>query len=204
MGDPKKLKKKYETPSHPWQGDRIKEEKEIMVKYGLKNKREVWKAQSYLRRLRKQAVSLQAMNRSGNKQSQKESGLLIQRCHKLGLLSEGSPLQDVLAIDLDMVLSRRLQSLVYTKGLAQTPKQARQMINHGHVILKDRRITIPGLLISRFEESFIEYEAASPFASELHPMRPKGTAAVEDMAPSQVEQKITIEAPKEEEGEKSE
>ena len=202
MGDPKKLKKRYETPSHPWQGERIKEEKGLMVKYGLKNKREVWKAQSYLRRLRKQAVGLQAMNRTGNDQSQKETGLLLKRCHKLGFLSEGAPLKDVLAIDVEMVFSRRLQSLVYTKGLAQTPKQARQMINHGHIILKDRRVTIPGLLVNRFEEGFIEYEAASPYSSELHPMRPKGTAPSEEIIPSQVEQKITIEAPKKEEGEK--
>ena len=57
-------------------------------------------------------------------------------------------------------------------------------------------------MVNRFEEGFIEYEAASPYSSELHPMRPKGTAPSEEIIPSQVEQKITIEAPKKEEGEK--
>ncbi len=42
MGDPKFSRKKYETPNHPWQTARIKEEKDICKKYGLKNKTEIW------------------------------------------------------------------------------------------------------------------------------------------------------------------
>jgi small subunit ribosomal protein S4 len=34
MGDPRKRKKKYETPTHPWQKDRIDDEKELRRKYG--------------------------------------------------------------------------------------------------------------------------------------------------------------------------
>jgi len=195
MGDPRRLKKKYDTPSHPWQGERIQEEKELIVKYGLKNKKEVWKVQSYLRKLRSQARNLQATNRTGNRQSIKETDLLLKRCYRLGLLSEGAPLNEVLAIDVERILSRRLQSLVYTKGLASTPKQARQMINHGHIILKDRRMTIPGFLVSRFEENFIDYDPSSPFISEMHPMRPKSAPVEDDGLPSQVGDKIRIEAP---------
>jgi len=46
MGKPKFSRKKYETPSHPWQEDRIKAENELVKKYGLKNKKEVWKART--------------------------------------------------------------------------------------------------------------------------------------------------------------
>ena len=49
MGDPKKQRKKYETPLHPWQGERILAEKKIMEEYGLKNKKEIWKMNSMLR-----------------------------------------------------------------------------------------------------------------------------------------------------------
>ena len=40
MGKPKFSRKKYETPSHPWEEDRIKLENELIKKYGLKNKSE--------------------------------------------------------------------------------------------------------------------------------------------------------------------
>lgn len=196
MGDPRRLRKRFDTPSHPWQGERIKEEKELMVKYGLKNKKEVWRIESYLKKLRGQARHLQALIRTENQQAIKEADLLLKRCYRLGLLSEGAPLVDVLSIQREVILSRRLQTIVYTKGLAQTPKQARQMINHGHIIINDRRVTIPGLLVKKNEESFIEYESKSPYAFEEHPMRPKtGTieGGIDD--PSQVPEKIKIDAP---------
>lgn len=199
MGDPRRLKKRYDTPSHPWQGERIKEEKELMVKYGLKSKKEVWKIESYLRNLRGQARNLQALIRTENPQAIKEADLLLKRCYKLGLLSDGAPLVDVLSIQMEVLLARRLQTIVYTKGLAQTPKQARQMINHGHIVINDRRVTIPGLLVKKNEESFIDYENNSPFAFEEHPMRPK-SGSVEGLPddPSQVPEKIKIDAPSEE------
>ena len=196
MGDPRKLKKKFESPSHPWQGERIKEEKELMIKFGLKNKKEVWKAESYLRNLRGQARNLQAQIRTENKQAIKEADLLLKKCAKLGFLGEGAPLNEVLAIEIETLLSRRLQTLVYTKGLAGTPKQARQMINHGHIILKDRRVTIPGLIVPKQDERFIEYDQKSPFAFEEHPMRPKAETTVNPFeGTSQVPEKISIEAP---------
>ena len=40
MGDPRKLRKKYYPPSHPWQKIRIDEEKILMKDYGFKNKKE--------------------------------------------------------------------------------------------------------------------------------------------------------------------
>lgn len=202
MGDPRKLRKRYDTPSHPWQGERIKEEKELMIKFGLKNKKEVWKAQSYLRDLRGQARTLQAHIRTENKQSIKEADLLLKRCYKLGILNEGAPLQDVLAIEIETVLSRRLQTLVYTKGLASTPKQARQLISHGHIILKDRRATIPGMLVPKFDERTLNYDESSPFAFEEHPMRPKSSIQSEGIeGVSQVPEKISIEVPSSDGGE---
>ena len=38
MGDPKKIRKSYRTPSHPWQKQRIVEEDELLKTYGIKNK----------------------------------------------------------------------------------------------------------------------------------------------------------------------
>ena len=38
MGDPKKIRKKYSTPKHPWEGARIEEEKKLLKDYGIKKK----------------------------------------------------------------------------------------------------------------------------------------------------------------------
>jgi hypothetical protein len=43
MGDPKKIRKKFSKPRHPWQKARIEEEKVLVIGFGLKNKREVYR-----------------------------------------------------------------------------------------------------------------------------------------------------------------
>ena len=65
----------------------------------------------------------------------------------------------------------RLQTIVFEKGLANTIKQARQMINHGHVFLNGHRVTVPGYIVLRSEESTIEYTPSSAFTDDMHPMR---------------------------------
>lgn len=192
MGDPKKLRKNYDAPSHPWRGDRIKEEKELMIKYGLKNKTEVYKAYSYLRTLRSQARTLQAQVRTGHRQSLKETDQLLKRCIRLGLLPDGASLQDILGLNVESILSRRFQTIVYNKGLSQTPDQARQMIVHGHVSLTERKVTIPGLLINKGDERTIEYSGRSPYRSEDHPMRPQTNQEGAVDNPSQVPEKVNI------------
>ena len=45
------------------------------------------------------------------------------------------------------------------------------MIVHGHVFMNGHRVTIPGYIVTRDEESSIMYNPASPFNDEMHPMR---------------------------------
>ncbi len=172
MGDPKFSRRKYDTPSHPWQGTRIKEENELIKKYGLKNKRELWKVQSELRNYRRQGRNLLARLRLGEEQAQKERIGLLKKLAKLGVLPEDATLDDVLALDVERMLERRLQTLVYLKGLAYTPKQARQLIVHGHTVVNERKVTVPGYLVKKLEEATIAYNPYSPVANELHPLRP--------------------------------
>ncbi len=179
MGDPKFSRRKYDTPSHPWQAGRIQEENELIKKYGLRNKKEVWKAQSYLRNLRRQARELQARLRTKNPQAEKEFRNLMRRTAELGLLPDGASLDDVLALSIDSILGRRLQTLVYQKGLASTLRHARQMIVHGHVGVGGRKVRVPGYLVKRMEAESIAYSEGSPFTSELHPMRPRPKEAEE-------------------------
>jgi small subunit ribosomal protein S4 len=173
MGDPKFSRKKYDTPSHPWQAARIKEENDILKKYGLKNKKEAWKAQSYLRNLRRQARELQARLRTKDPQAELEYKNLMKRTMTLGVLVEKTTLDDVLSLTIESVLGRRLQTLVYQKGLASTLGQARQLIVHGHIAIDERKVRIPGYLVKQGEVEKITYKDSSPFSNELHPMRPK-------------------------------
>ncbi len=171
MGDPKFSRKTYDTPSHPWQGERIKAEVEVVRAFGLKNKTEVWKAETILRNLRKQSRDLQARLRTGDEQAKIEADALLIKCGRLGYLPVGSNLNDILTLKDEDVLSRRLQTIVYEKGLASTIKQARQMITHGHIFMNGHRVTVPGYLVTRAEESSIEFNPTSPFTDEMHPMR---------------------------------
>lgn len=172
MGDPKFPRRTYDTPSHPWEGERIKEEQALVRKYGLKNKKELWKAQSILRNFRRQSRELQARLRYEEEQADIEKDKLLKRCGRMGILPmDGSTLDDVLVLNPESILTRRLQTLVCNKGLASTNNQARQLIVHGHINVDDRRVTIPGYLVKRDEEAKIEYSGRSPFADDLHPIR---------------------------------
>jgi small subunit ribosomal protein S4 len=172
MGDPKFSRRSYDTPSHPWQGERIKAEVVLVNQFGLKNKTEVWKAQSVLRNFRKQARELQALLRTGDAQAKRESDALIAKCGRMGLLPmDGATLNDIMTLNEESILARRLQTIVFEKGMASTVGQARQMIVHGHIFMNGHRVTVPGYIVTRKEESSIMYDPASPFNDEMHPMR---------------------------------
>ncbi len=145
MGDPKFLRRTYDTPKHPWEGPRMAEERRVVDKYGLKNKREFWKAQSVLRNVRRQARELQARLRAGEPQAVQETKWLLDRMTRLGLLAAGSPtVDDVLALSVEGFLERRLDWQVFQRGLAPTAKSARKLIVHGHISLDEHRVTRPG------------------------------------------------------------
>ena len=173
MGKPKFSRKKYDTPSHPWQEDRINAENELTKKYGLKNKREVWKAETALRKYRGQARELLAKIGGGDAQIKKESDQLLMHLTRMNILPPTSTLDDVLALETESILSRRLQTLAYLKGLANTPVQARQLISHGHIAISGRKITVPGYIVTKDEESDIGYGTGSPLNDLLHPTRPQ-------------------------------
>ncbi|MDP2908279.1 MAG: 30S ribosomal protein S4 [Nanoarchaeota archaeon] len=168
MGDPKHLRRKYSTPSHPWQKGRIEEEKVLLKDYGLKNKKEIWRIDSFLNRLKRQAKSLIART---DTQSQKEEKQLVARLARLNLVKENAKMDDILGLDIKNVMDRRLQTQAYSKGLSRTVKQARQFITHGHIFVGDKKVTIPSYLVKQEEENLIRFEEGSSLASADHPER---------------------------------
>ncbi len=160
MGDPRKPRKKWIGPKHPWRRERLMEEMRLVGEYGLRNKRELWIAQTLIRKFRHQARSLLAVPREFR---EKQERALLHRLHVLGLLPENATLDDVLSLTVEDLLERRLQTIVYRKGLANTIYQARQLIVHGHIAIGGRRVTSPSYLISKEEEDLIDYAPTSPF-----------------------------------------
>ena len=164
----------YETPNHPFQGERIAAEGDLLSRYGLANKEELWRAQSELRDYRREARRLIG-DAQGNTDAAADAGeKFLARLKRIGVLDEGDSLDDVLSLDETDILERRLQTVAYRKGLGNTPKQARQFIVHGHVTIDGARVGAPSYKIDVSEEDLLEFDENSPLADDLHPERAEG------------------------------
>jgi small subunit ribosomal protein S4 len=168
MGDPKRQKKKYETPRFPWRTDILQEELKLLGQYGLRNKRELWRHKTMLSEFRGIARAL--IGKSPEERRKTEEALLT-RLKKLGIIRETAVLDDVLDLTIEDVLERRLQTIVFRKGLAKSIHQARQLITHGHIVIGKQRVTVPSYMVTRDEEEQITYAPQSPLANPSHPLR---------------------------------
>ena len=146
----KKLTQTYETPNEGWSQERIQREHELTEEYGLQNKREIYKAQSELRSLRRQARNIFAT------QDETQRKELLQKVQKLGLIPSDGQLEDILTLDVEDILDRRLQTAVNRRGHSDTPTQARQLVTHGHVYIGDQKVTAPGYTLTKKEEKKLE------------------------------------------------
>lgn len=176
MGYPGKSQKMFARPRTPWQAERIAGEVEVVKAFGLRNKRELWKAQAILRKYRQASRTMLAAVSMG--QTPPKAEAILTRLKKLGLLKEDGDLDAILSMKVSDVLERRLQTQVYRQGLANSLKQSRQFIVHGHIQISGRRVDVPGLLVKRGEEMTIDYYMGSPMAKEGHPERASRTPRV--------------------------
>lgn len=168
MGDPKKPKKKYESPRFPWRADILQEELKLLGQYGLRNKRELWRTKTLLSKFRSIA---RALIGKSPEERRKQEEQLLNRLKKYGIIHETAVLDNVLDLTVEDILERRLQTIVFRKGMAKTIYQARQLITHGHIAIGGRRVTVPGYLVKREEENQITYAQKSPLANPNHPAR---------------------------------
>ena len=176
MGDPKRQRKKYITPGHPWQKERLLEEMQIVGKYGLRNKRELWRQQALLKKYRSVAKDLLGMPEEKRAALEEE---VKQKLYRLGILqSEDATIDDILRLTVETFLERRLQTVVYKLGLAKTIYQARQLITHGHIQIGNQVVSSPGYIVKRGEEEQIKYATGSSFANPDHPLRKELSGAL--------------------------
>lgn len=168
MGSIKRLTNKYETPDHPWRKDRIDTERALRKKYGLKNTRELWKVGSKLKSFKDQIKSFATMPAI---QGALEKKQLITRLEKFGIMPEENNLENVLGYTPEVLLDRRLQTIVLKKKLCHTMRQARQFIIHRHVLVAGKCVTAPGYLVPLSEEAHISFKLNSTLADDQHPER---------------------------------
>lgn len=167
MGDPRRLRKKLEGPRHPFNKARIEEEMVYMGRFGLRNKKEIWKTQTVLRNYRARARASLALP---EQQQERERDNLLKKLFRMGVMpTEEGLIDDILSLSTEQFLKRRLQSLVHELGLAKTPWQARQLVAHGHIAIRGKKITSPSYHVLRGEEEFLRYSPSSPYNDSAHP-----------------------------------
>jgi len=151
MGDPRKPRKSYRRPRRIWNSDQLNSELYIIGSYGLRNKRELWKAQTKVANFRNQARTLLALTLEDR---QEKETLLLSFLNRLGLTTTSS-LDDILNLKIEDILERRLQTIVMRKMGIKSPSQARQVVVHGHVSIGNRKVNLPGYLVKKEDENKI-------------------------------------------------
>ncbi|MBT4376290.1 30S ribosomal protein S4 [archaeon] len=134
----KRKHKQYSKPKRPFDKGRIDEEAGIKTEYGLKNKREIWRAEAKVRSMRQKAKKLITA-------PVEEQKALFTRLQKIGL--NVNSIADVLGLEKKDYLDRRLQTVVAIKGLAPTTRTARQLIVHKKVLVDGRAISSPSYIV---------------------------------------------------------
>ena len=134
----KRKHKLYSRPKRPFNKERIEEENVIRKEYGLKNKREIWKAEAKIKLMREKAKKLISA-------PQEEQKKLLNTIKKIGLKVDS--ISDILSLDKRDYLNRRLQTIVLKRKLATTSKSARQLIVHKKIFVDGKIVNIPSYVV---------------------------------------------------------
>ncbi|MBA4454208.1 MAG: 30S ribosomal protein S4 [Nitrosopumilaceae archaeon] len=164
MGDPKYPRRVWRKPKRPLNYDLKMEELKTLGTFGLRTKRELWKAHTQLSSVRHQARSLLALQQDVREEKEP---ILMKSLARVGLVSGDATLDDVLNLQVTDLLTRRLQTLVFKKFGFKTPYQARQAVVHGHIMIGDRIVNIPSYTVTTSEEDSIKFTPESKFPEIL-------------------------------------
>lgn len=148
----RRLRRKFKNPKTPWDSSRLEEEGKVLREFGLRRKKEIWRAESIVREFRRRARELIAVK------DDEKTTILLDKLVGIGLLGKGQGLEEVLALSVNDALNRRLQTMVFKKGYASSIKEARQKIAHGHVQVGDRRVKFASYVVPVEEEKMIRVE----------------------------------------------
>ena len=153
----------YKAPRRPFEKERLDREMKLCGQCGLRCKREVWRVNMTLSKMRRTARLLLTLPET-NPRRQLEGSALLRRCHDLGFLEvEKDKLDYVLSLTVPDILERRLQTVVFKVGLAKSVHHARVLIQARHVAVAKQIVTIPSFIVRKSSESHIGFADASPF-----------------------------------------
>ena len=156
----------FKKPMRPYEKERIHNELKVVGEYGLKNKRELWRAQYTVSKLRKAARNLLMLPENDTKRIF-EGNALLNRLTRLGVLDETKQKLDyVLSLTSSDLLDRRLQTQVHKAALAKSVHHARTLINHRHIAVADQLVNQPAFLVWKESERDITYAENSVMTTE--------------------------------------
>ncbi len=163
--------KLYSRPVKIYEKARIEEENELVKKYGLKNKREIWKTLAKINYFRKRAMELAGA-------SSEERDIFFGKLKNMGLKINSTT--DVLGLQIEDLLKRRLPTIIQKQKMANTIRHARQMVVHKKIRIKGRVMNSPSYIVRVDEENEISVKIKSPKAQEKIIESPEAIAGGND------------------------
>ncbi|PPS17503.1 hypothetical protein GOBAR_AA03069 [Gossypium barbadense] len=154
--------KTFKKPRRPYEKERLDAELRLVGEYGLQCKRELWRVQYALSRIRNAARDLLTLDEK-NPRRIFEGEALHRRMNRYGLLDESqNKLDYVLALTVENFLERRLQTLVFKTGMAKSIHHARVLIGQRHIVGR-QVVNIPSFMVRVDSQKHIDFSLTSPF-----------------------------------------
>merc|ERR1711871_1498027 len=154
--------KTSKRPRRSYDKERLDAELKLIGTYGLKNKREIWRIVLVLSKVRAVARQLLTLEER-DPQRVFQGQALMRRMIRYGILDEDKQRLDyVLALKIEDFMERRLQTLVFKRGLAKSIHHARVLIRQKHIRVGRQIVDIPSFMVRVESQPHIEFALTSP------------------------------------------
>merc|ERR1739847_30302 len=155
--------KTSKRPRRSYDKERLDAELKLIGTYGLKNKREIWRVGLVLSKVRAVARQLLTLEER-DPQRVFQGQALMRRMIRYGILDEDKQRLDyVLALKIEDFMERRLQTLVFKRGLAKSIHHARVLIRQKHIRVGRQIVDIPSFMVRVESQPHIDFALSSPF-----------------------------------------
>merc|ERR1712185_140189 len=155
--------KTSKRPRRSYDKERLDAELKLIGTYGLKNKREIWRIGLVLSKVRAVARQLLTLEER-DPQRVFQGQALMRRMIRYGILDEDKQRLDyVLALKIEDFMERRLQTLVFKRGLAKSIHHARVLIRQKHIRVDRQIVDIPSFMVRVESQPHIDFALSSPF-----------------------------------------